>query len=307
MSSPLLHLTLLNSPTKDHLTPPPLDLLIFLPHAELFSPNAPYLTHFPKITPLDPVALERFCYMDADIGSRELAHSLGEKLSATGLSVGILDVKIPRSIADFNRTFDRAVPPLWHNPDFQTTFDAAQAEIVRHFSRSRHVIHMHTMASNERTETWEPEKAEEFTRERVEKYAENAYSGAPRRLNQLTGDRTGQEYVDGRLSHMIETALSEAGYEHARNESYSLEPCYPTTRCLLTYPGSAFDIVKKYVATPETRDEKNPGKVRIDPTEVERLSAVLAGVYARYLAPSRTAHAHPPSACRPDPEKPKKN
>lgn len=239
--------------------------------------------HFPKLLELNPEALEPYCYMDADIGSRELAHSLGNRLSDAGLKVGILDIHIPRSIVDFNREFDRAAPRLWKNPDFRPVFDAVQSEIVRHFSQSRHVLHMHTMASHERTETWEPENFEELTLERVTRYSENAYRGTPRRLNQLTGDRAGNKYVDERLSEMIQSALTEHGYEHAQNESYSLEPCYPTTRCLQKYPGSAFDIIKKYIATLETRDGTNPGKIIVDPAAVERLSGVLADVYAKYL------------------------
>jgi len=114
------------------------------------------------------------------------------------------------------------------------------------------------MASHERTELWEPESTEEFTLERVRSYAENAYRGTPRKFNQLTGDRSGNRYVDGRLTALVASALSRAGYEHAENEAYSLEPCYPTTECLRKNPGSAFDIAKRYLATPETMDGNNP-------------------------------------------------
>lgn len=57
------------------------DLLIYVPHAELYHPDGVVNDLLPRIRTLDPTALEEFCYMDADTGSRELAHDLGNKLA----------------------------------------------------------------------------------------------------------------------------------------------------------------------------------------------------------------------------------
>jgi len=57
------------------------DLLIYVPHAELYRTDGIVNDLLPQIRTLDPLALEEFCYMDADTGSRELAHNLGKKLA----------------------------------------------------------------------------------------------------------------------------------------------------------------------------------------------------------------------------------
>ncbi len=102
------------------------------------------------------------------------------------MSVAILDIHIPRSIIDFNRIFQRASSPLFYTQSFQSIFEDLQKELDQYFKMSRHSLHLHTMASHERTELWEPENTKDFTHKRVQDYSKNAYRGTNRQLNILS-------------------------------------------------------------------------------------------------------------------------
>jgi hypothetical protein len=55
------------------------DILIYVPHAELYHPKK-VLPYFPHLAELDQEALRWFCLLDADIGSREIAEALYQRL-----------------------------------------------------------------------------------------------------------------------------------------------------------------------------------------------------------------------------------
>lgn len=77
MTTTILNISLLGSTQESDR----FDLLIYVPHAELYHSGGIVNELLPQIRALDPEILEKFCYMDADIGSRELAHDMGSKLA----------------------------------------------------------------------------------------------------------------------------------------------------------------------------------------------------------------------------------
>lgn len=263
-----------------------IDLLILVPHAEIYeTARESLLPHFPVLRELDQKALERFCYADADIGSRELAHEIAAKLSGENPEkhIVIADIRAPRSIVDFNRSFENASAPLFHTPQFEPTFLSVQNLLDSYFQRSKHVCHLHTMASNDRTYEWNPDAQEEFQMGKVLDYTQKAYNAGVRKLNLLTGNRAGEYHVEPHVRNTLESTLTQHGYEVAQNEAYSLEDHYPTTECLRKYNGSCLDIPKKYIATVATKGAMDPAEIRVGKEAVEQLARALTHAYSSII------------------------
>lgn len=187
MIQQLTTLNLFGNKTPDNI----IDFLIYLPHSSV---DRDWLS-FARSTfqrmrdDISDELFQSYIYHEADIGMREVAESCMQNLEDLPISIGILEVNIPRALCDMNRPFERAVPPLMDKENWKQIYDDATAEISEILERSRFCLQLHSMCSFDCVLPFGLNR--DFSIAQIQEFLSTGYSGKSRECILLTSDTLG--------------------------------------------------------------------------------------------------------------------
>jgi hypothetical protein len=210
----------------------------------------------------DDALLLRYLHLERDVGSSVLARALGSALADRGLTVLVLEARLPRGLADPARVPAHALRHVFRDdadPNLLSELRCMHGRAIGAFAR--HVdaldteaalfIDLHTMHAHD------PEGSQasptEALRERPEAIAEylHAYrlraEAAPRPIDLVTRSE-GTRVADGRLVEALARALEGAGQVVAEDEPYSSAEHLIACHAMRARRGISVDVPKPLAA-----------------------------------------------------------
>ncbi len=276
--------------------------LITVPHA---SHGGDFFDNFPQIFQAFSARkelLERFLRLECDVGSQNLAHTVGQYLDLDHkISTRVLFYHhIHRGIVDPNRLPEHAVRPVMNYdlyPGLRSTLEVEHLEMIRQVREclaripnlSRIVaLDMHTMApytpavdasSTTEAATLNPDNMEAYIRA----FTDPQFRGARRPIDILTAVPGVAPVGDPTLIRKLQESLSSGGFASDVNNPYPLSPVLMSTEIVRQTRGVALDVPKPLLTQTTSNGEADLTNLEIDITKVGVLGRLIAAAIAETI------------------------
>lgn len=252
-----------------------IDFLIFLPHVSTDATWVDFArsTFHQNREDITDEVLRSYLYHEADTGTWEVAHSCVEQYQDMDISIGILEVHVPRAFCDMNRLFATSIPRIMDSQKWKEIYDNLSLEIERVIGKSDFCLQLHSMCSFEPTYRFSLQS--DTPVDTIHNFLNWCYAGSPRVCNLLTTNKDNFQYSDTRYDMILSSEFESANIPLEYNSAYVLLEDYPATTIMQQIPSSLLEITKWSLANSATIDMIDTNKIVFDTSKIDVFWKIL--------------------------------
>jgi len=260
------------------------DLLIFVVHGEF---RIETIKHFKNLVGDEacPYSLEQlynYCMVDADIGTKSLAHNVAQILSEKNPDwcIEVFEILIPRNLIDLNRYPETAVHEFFDTIKYPEKkiqmleiYDEVSLEIEEKLQKSKFSFLPHSMSSYNLSDTTSNSGVK--TPKDIEALRK-IYHGSIRPFSIFQKNDDAEIISNQEFNKDLKARLESTGYNVDYDNPYHIVGYSPIAEYAEKYNLGIVDIPKYLIATEETCQSYDPTEPLEDAQKIFNLAKIIS-------------------------------